>query len=131
MVNLHGPSSHRKAVHVSVRNSNLAHRQRPAMAAPCPLLGDGITDDTLLNIARFIPTARDLLNLCLACPRFAANVIAAPRIGAGGRGEQRQRRRCCRSRRRRRGSGWLRYRLGAASRSVAGCLGLITRAGWV
>ena len=30
------------------------------MATPtCLLLGDGIADDTLLNIARFLPTARD------------------------------------------------------------------------
>ena len=48
------------------------------MAAPCPLLGDGITDDTLLHIACFLPTARDLLSLLLTCPRFAAKVIAAP-----------------------------------------------------
>ena len=40
------------------------------MAAPCPLLGDGITDDTLLHIVRFLPTAKDLLSLCLTCPRF-------------------------------------------------------------
>ena len=38
------------------------------MNAPCPLLGGGITDDTLLNIAHFPPTAKDLLCLCLACP---------------------------------------------------------------
>ena len=55
-----------------------------AMAAPCPLLGDGITDDTLLHIASFIPTAKDLLCLQLACPRFAAKVIAAPCVGSGG-----------------------------------------------
>ena len=47
------------------------------MAAPCPLLGDGITDDTLLNIARFLPAARDLLCLRLTNSRFAAKVIAA------------------------------------------------------
>ena len=47
------------------------------MAAPCPLLGDGITDDTLLHIAGFLPTARDLVSVCLTCPRFAAKVIAA------------------------------------------------------
>ena len=47
------------------------------MAAPCPLLGDGITDDTLLAIARFLPTARDLLSLGLTCPRCAAKIIAA------------------------------------------------------
>ena len=46
--------------------------------APCPLLSDGITDDTLLLIAHFLPTAKDLLCLQLACPRFAAKVIAAP-----------------------------------------------------
>ena len=47
----------------------------------CPLLGDGITDNTLLHIASFLPTARDLLCLQLACPRFAAKVIAH---GEGG-----------------------------------------------
>ena len=41
------------------------------MAAPCPLLGGGITDDTLLNIARFLPTAMDLLCLKLTNSRFA------------------------------------------------------------
>ena len=46
------------------------------MAAPCPLLGDGITDDTLLHIARFLPTARDLLCLMLTNSRFAAKIIA-------------------------------------------------------
>ena len=39
--------------------------------------GDGITGDTLLNIARFLPTVKDLLFLLLTCPRFAAKVIAA------------------------------------------------------
>ena len=54
------------------------------MAAPCPLLGDGITDDTLLHIAGFLPTAKDLLALGLACPSFAAKIISAPSV-AGGR----------------------------------------------
>ena len=54
------------------------------MGRPCPLLGDGITDDTLLHIASFLPAAKDLLNLGLACPRFAAKIIPAPSIGAGG-----------------------------------------------
>ena len=45
------------------------------------LLGNGITDDTLLNIARFLPTAKDLLCLGLTCPRFASKVIAG---GGGG-----------------------------------------------
>ena len=49
------------------------------MAAPCPLLGDGITNDTLFHIAHFLPSARDLLCLQLTCPRFAAKIIAAPR----------------------------------------------------
>ena len=56
------------------------------MAALCPLLGDGLTDDTLLNIARFLRNARDLLCLQLACPRFAAKVIASRGSGAGGVG---------------------------------------------
>ena len=53
------------------------------MADPCPLLGGGATDDTLLNIARFLPTARDLLCLKLTNSRFAAKVIAAPISGRG------------------------------------------------
>ena len=54
------------------------------MAAPCPLLGDGITDDTLIRIARFLRTTTDLLALGLTCPRFAAKIIAAaPTVGAG------------------------------------------------
>ena len=54
------------------------------MAAPCPLLGDGITNDTLFHIAHFLPSARDLLCLQLTCPRFAAKCIAAPDDDAGG-----------------------------------------------
>ena len=63
---------------------------RPTMASPCPLLGDGITDDTLLNIAGFLPSARDLLCLKLTNSRFAAKIhvhviAAAPSgIAAGG-----------------------------------------------
>ena len=34
------------------------------MAAPCALLGGGITDDTLVNIARFLPV-NDRLSLQL------------------------------------------------------------------
>ena len=37
-------------------------------APPCPLLGSGITDDTLLRIARFLPTARDLVSHQLTYP---------------------------------------------------------------
>ena len=63
-------------------------KSRPAaMAAPCPLLGDGVADDTLLRIASFLPTATDLLFLQLTCPRFAAKVIAAaPSVDSGGGG---------------------------------------------
>ena len=40
-------------------------------------------DDTLLHVAGFLPTARDLLSLQLACPRFAAKVIGAvPSVGS-------------------------------------------------
>ena len=56
------------------------------MAAPCPLLGDGVTDDTLLHIARFLPNVNDLLRLQLTCPRFAAKVIAAPSSSVSGGG---------------------------------------------
>ena len=52
-------------------------------APPCPLLGDGITDDTLLNIARFLPTAKDLLCLMLTNSRFAAKIIASSGGGPG------------------------------------------------
>ena len=41
-------------------------------------LGDGITDDTLLHIAHFLPTARDLLSLRLSCRRFNIRCIVAP-----------------------------------------------------
>jgi len=54
------------------------------MAAPCPLLGDGVTDDTLLHIASFLGTAKDLLRLQLTNKRFAAKVIAAPSVSSGG-----------------------------------------------
>ena len=53
------------------------------MASPCPLLGDGVTDDTLLHIARFLGP-KDLLRLQLTCPRFAAKCIAAPGVSGGG-----------------------------------------------
>ena len=57
--------------------------------AACPLLGDGITDDTLLHIGRFLPAARDLLSLQLSCPRFAAKVIAAaPSVGSAAGGAE-------------------------------------------
>ena len=56
------------------------------MAAPCPLLGDGVTDDTLLHIACFLPTAKDLLRLALTNKRFGAKVIAAPSVIGGGDG---------------------------------------------
>ena len=48
--------------------------------APCPLLGDGVTDDTLLHIARVLPAAKDLLRLQLTNRRFAAKVILAPSV---------------------------------------------------
>ena len=75
------------------------------MAALRPLLGDGITDDTLLHFAHFLPTAKDLLSLGLTCPRFAAKASSSPleRVCWGT-----QTRRCCRSRRRQRGAGWSR-----------------------
>ena len=43
-------------------------------------------DDTLLHIASFLPTARDLLRLQLTNRRFAAKIIAAPSVSAGGGG---------------------------------------------
>ena len=54
-----------------------------AMAAPCLLLGDSITDDPLLNIARFLPTTKDLLCLMLTNSRFAAKIIACGGSGNG------------------------------------------------
>ena len=92
----------------------------------CPLLGDAITDDTLLNIARLLPTAKDLLCLKLTNSRFAAKAIAtAPRPAQGV--QPRQWLRCCASRRRRGGCGW---RV-AASRSATGCCSVVLRAGCV
>ena len=52
--------------------------------AACPLLGHGITDDTLLHIASMLSTANDLLRLQLTNKRFAAKVIAGPSSGGGG-----------------------------------------------
>ena len=46
------------------------------------LTGDGITEDTLLHIASFLPTARDLCCLQLSNKRFAARCIAAPGVSA-------------------------------------------------
>ena len=46
-------------------------------APPCPLLGDGVTDDTPLHIASFLPTAGDLLRLQLTNKRFSITCIAA------------------------------------------------------
>ena len=98
------------------------------MAAPCPLLGDGITDDTLLHISRFLPTARDLLCLKLTNSRFAAKASSPCRPAAQpGRVQRQQRRRWCASRTRRGGCGW---RV-AASRSAGGYLVAISRACWV
>ena len=59
------------------------------MAAPCPLLGDGVADDTLLNIAGFLPTAKDRLCLQLAAAPARLGVIgsagdAAVYPGGGG-----------------------------------------------
>ena len=54
------------------------------MATPCPLLGDGIMDDTLLHVAGFLPTTKDPLCLMLISSRFAAKIIATAPSGAGG-----------------------------------------------
>ena len=92
-----------------------------AATAPvmCLLLGDGITDDMLVNIARFLPTARDLLCLKLTNSRFAAKASSPCRPAAQpGRVQRQQRRRWCASRTRRGGCGW---RV-AASRSAGGYL---------
>ena len=47
-------------------------------APPCPLLGDGVTDDTLLHIACFLPTAKDLVRFKLTNKRLSIKCIAAP-----------------------------------------------------
>ena len=53
------------------------------MAAPaCPLLGDGITDDTLLHIAGFLPSAKDLLCLGFTNTRFSTKTMASAVGGA-------------------------------------------------
>jgi hypothetical protein len=43
----------------------------------------GVTDDTLVCVASFLPSARDLLSLGLACARLSARSIAAPPPRAG------------------------------------------------
>ena len=102
----------REKKRAKTRKRNAAGR---AMARPCPLLGDGITEDTLLHIASFLLTAWDLLCFQLACPRFAAKIIAAPGIGSGGAAAAAPEMLSLVGRRR--GCGWR----GAASRSVGGC----------
>ena len=52
-----------------------------AATPSCLLLGDGVTDDTLLHIFSFSTTADDLVRLNPTCPRLAARVIAAPDEG--------------------------------------------------
>ena len=50
----------------------------------CLLMGDRVTDDTLLGILRFLP-AKALLRVLLTCKRFNIKCIAAPRgIATGG-----------------------------------------------
>ena len=48
----------------------------------CPLLGNGVTDDTLLHIARFLATARDLLALQLTSPRKPSQPRSSRRTAA-------------------------------------------------
>ena len=62
------------------QQSQLPAAPPATMAALCMLLGDGITDDTLLNVARFLG-AKELLNLQLTNKRFTTKVIAAPSVG--------------------------------------------------
>ena len=112
-----GPGRTGRACAVTCPSQQLEQAQAAATAAfwsggGSLLLSDGITDDTLLLIAHFLPTARDLLCLGLTNTRFSANIIAA--------------RRCCRSSRRRDDSGWR----GATSKHGAGSLGVRLRAGW-
>ena len=45
-----------------------------------------MTDDILVHIARFLPTAKDLSALGLTCPRFAAKMIPAPVSAAAAAG---------------------------------------------
>ena len=67
------------------RVSELGARTAAWQAQGGSLLDDETTDDSLLAIARLLPTARDLFALGLTCPRFAAKVIAtAPSVIAGG-----------------------------------------------
>ena len=75
-------------------------------------------DEFALGLARFLPTARDLLSLCLACPRFAAKVIAGGAAAAPEMLSWWRRRRGCGSR-------------GAASRSAGGYRVASSRAGCV
>jgi hypothetical protein len=60
-------------------------KEAAAANAGSLLVGDGITDDTLLHIVSFIPTAKDLLRLQLTSKRFNIKCIADPSGGGGGR----------------------------------------------
>ena len=61
------------------------------MAAPCLLLGGSGAGDTLLHMARFLPTAKDLLCLCLAydnCQNDGRLCWSGHFTGGGVRGVQ-------------------------------------------
>ena len=79
-------------------------------------------DEFVLGLASFLP-AKDLLSLCLTCPRFAAKIIAA-RSG-GGEAAAAPEMLCIVEEAGQHGCGW---RV-AASMSVVGCREVALRAG--
>jgi hypothetical protein len=98
---------------------------------------DAATDDTLLAIAVALPTPTDLLRLVLTCHAMAQRfystspprATAAPPLCPAAAPQPRWH-----SSRRRRGRSYRRLRANgsppAPTRSAAGCLGAVVRAGW-
>ena len=63
---------------------NIAARTARWHAQGGGLLSDGMTDDTLLTIARFLPTVKDLLRLQLTNKRFGIKCAGGGGAGCGG-----------------------------------------------
>ena len=110
-------------IHVLVGEMFPSNQTILAMAAPCPLHGDGVTDNTLLHIVRFLTSSKDLIRLQLTCPRFAAKVIAAPSGEGGGGAAPAPEMLCIPEEAARR---WV---AGCSDQERDGCLGVSLRAG--
>ena len=72
------------ALALSLEEAKLARTAAFHASGGSLLRGYGVTDDTLLHIARFLTTAKDLLYLCLANKHFGTKCIALSGGGGGG-----------------------------------------------